>query len=293
MEKDKLKNKDLSKKIQVISANNLEELYYYQRSIMDLQVFGAGTTKEHLDLSGENQKSILFTRKIPELCQIEKKERYLDIGSASSLTQIIELGDKIVPKVLFDALESIGNPFVKNLATIGGNICYTKKRLTIFAPLLALEARLECKASQTESIYIPMAKFTEVPKGYFLSKIRVPIEDWDISIFKKMGPENSINEYSAFFTFLAQIEKAVVINVRIAFSANISFRHKELENKLLGIRLPLSSKYKNDFLEDAKTLYEENFSEQEKNIKESNKKNDALLKQQYLNLLSFSLDYLS
>ena len=289
MEKDKL---DFGKNIQVISAQNLEELFYFQKSIRDLYILGAGTTKEHLGNPSEDPKSILFTRTITDLCQIEKKERYIDIGSATSLIHILEIGEKIIPKVFYDALKSIANPFIKNLATIGGNICYTKKRLTLFSPLLALEAGLEFKASASDTLYIPISKFHEVPKGYFLSKIRIPIEDWDISIFKKLGPQETINAFSAFFTFLAQIEKTVVVDVRIAFCGNISFRHKELENKLLGIRLPLSNKFKNELILEAEKLYDLSFEEYQENNTIS-KTTDALLKQQYLNLLSFSLDYLS
>lgn len=195
MEKDKL---DFEKNIQVISAQNLEELFYFQKSVRDLYIVGAGTTKEHLSNSHKGIKSILFTRTITDLCQIEKKERYIDIGSASSLAQILELGEKIIPKVFYDALKSIANPFIKNLATIGGNICYTKKRLTLFSPLLALEAGLEFKASASDTLYIPISKFHEVPKGYFLSKIRIPIEDWDISIFKKTW---STRNNKCFFSF--------------------------------------------------------------------------------------------
>lgn len=291
MSNDKI---DFEKHIQVITAKNLEELFYYQKSIMDLHIFGAGTTKEHLVFEKATKKSIIFTRTIPELCQIEKKERFIDIGAGSTLSQVIDLGRKILPKALFDALESIGNPFIRNLATIGGNICFTKKKLTLFSPLLALEARLECKASLTDTLFIPISQFTGVPKGYFLSKIRVPIDDWDISIFKKLGPQSSINEYSAFFTFLVQIEKTIVVNVRIAFCEKFSFRQKELENKLLGIRLPLSSKFKNDLIQEAEALYDKNYAENRKNDKEPTNTNiDALLKQQYLNLFSFSLDYLS
>lgn len=297
-------NTSLIKDIQVITAKSLEELYYYQKSIMDLEIFGSGTTREHLDHNGTGKKSIIFTRTIPDLQFIDKKERYIEIGAASNLSQIIEFGDKIIPKVLFDALKSIGNPFIKNLATIGGNICYTKKRLTLFSPLLALEARLECRASLNDSIYIPISKFSKVPKGYFLYKIRVPIDDWDISIFKKLGPQNSVDRFSAFFTFLAHIEKAILVNVRIAFCGNFSFRHKELENKLLGIRLPLSEKFRADLLLEAEKLYDESFLEYKLDSKlqpdietktniETETDIEALHKQQYLNLVSYSLDYLS
>ena len=282
--------------IQVIYAKSLDELYYYQRSIMDLQVVGAGTTKEHLESTTQGKKSIVFTRGISDLCQIDKKERYIEIGSANSLTQIIDFGNKIIPQALFDALKSIANPFIRNLATIGGNICYAQRKLTLFSPLLALDARLEFKSTPIDTVYIPISQFKEVPKGYFLTKIRVPTEEWDISIFKRIGPQHSVNEFSAFFTFLAQIEKTLVVDVRIAFSGSITFRHKEIENKLLGVRLPLNPRLKNELIAEAKELYEKDYS---KNVTAKNTQDislsdtEALLKQQYVNLLSFALDYLS
>ena len=61
MEKDKL---DFGKNIQVISAQNLEELFYFQKSVRDLYIVGAGTTKEHLAIRVKTQNQFFLQEQL-------------------------------------------------------------------------------------------------------------------------------------------------------------------------------------------------------------------------------------
>ena len=110
-----------------------------------------------------------------------------------------------------------------------------------YASLMALDTRLEFK-NQNDTINENIRNFKDIPAGYILTNIRIPIVDADISIFRRIGPEHSITEQSASFAFMANTEKSSLINVRLAFSGPFTFQSKDLENSLIGRRLPLTQK---------------------------------------------------
>lgn len=272
----------------VVYAKNLPDVFYYLKTIQNLNILGSGTSHQHLH-NNENlelNQTALFLRNIEELRQIDKKERYIDFGCASTLSKMIAVGRKKLPSVLYDALIETANPLVRNIATIGGNICCQERKMTLFSPLLALDAKLEFKTSAQDSYFVPLSKFSSLDPLHLLTRVRVPIEDWDVSVFKKLGPSGGITDLSASYTFLAQSEKSILTDVRIAFCGVISLRSDELENRLIGTRLPLSPKLKNEVLEAAAIDFfnQSGFADIPLH---------PILHSQYVELLEYSLDQLS
>ncbi len=272
----------------IVYAKTLTDVFYYLKTIQNLKIFGSGTLEQHLH-KNENlplEQSALFLRNVEELTVIDKKERYIDFGSASTLAKMLEVGRKKLPSVLYESLLETANPLVRNIATIGGNISCSERKMTLFAPLLALDAKIECKSSIQDSVFIPFSKYTSIDSESIITKIRVPIEDWDVAVFKKLGPMGGINDLSASYTFLAQSEKGILTDVRIAFCGLISLRSDELENRLIGTRLPLSLKLKNEVLEAAAIDF---FNQSGNAIPPLH----PILHSQYVELLEYSLDMLS
>ena len=98
-------------------ANNLEEVFYQLKTIAKLQIVGGCTGNDDL------ADNFLSVRNLPELCRIDKHERFFEFGSALTLTELEDIGEKNLPVVLYEALKTIANSQVRNLATLGGNIC--------------------------------------------------------------------------------------------------------------------------------------------------------------------------
>lgn len=262
-------------------ARNIPEIFQQISSISELSILGGCTT---FSLNGRKfPEENLCVRNIEELKTLEKRERFLEIGSAVTLSQIEELGKNNLPLTIYEAVKSIANPFVRNLATIGGNICAPDFFYTMYAPLLALDARLEFQTSQ-ETSTISMYKFDKVPQNSILTKVRIPFYDWSIAIFKRVGPANQIDENSASFVFLADSNKSQISQLRIAFAGSFRFRDAELENKLIGAHLPLSENTISEFLLEA----EETFNKQSKKSSAN-----PILEKQFWNLLKYSLEQLT
>lgn len=261
----------------VFLARNIQELFYQTKTISALSVIGACTQLKHLP-----EKSISTTL-IPELKQITKHERFIEFGPGVTLSEILNLGSRHIPIILFKALETIANPFIRNIATIGGNICSEPLRQTLFAPLLALDTQLEIK-SPSETTYIPLLNFKSIPKDFILTNIRIPLNDWDVSVFNRVGPDYQITQNSASFAFLADSEKGTISSIKIAFSGLITFRCITLENKLLGLRLPLNFKDIPAYVQEASLIFDEAAEK---------KQYHPILRKQFQNLVRNSLEQLT
>lgn len=258
-------------------AKTIPELFYQLKSVAGLQAAGSCT---RLD---DNVNKVISIRGIPDLAVISKHERYLDCGPGVTLSRIIELARARVPEIFLEAIWSIANPFVRNIATIGGSICARGIKSTVYAPLLALDTRLEFR-SQTNTTYVPLVNFTEIPYGAILSNIRIPLSEWDIAVFRRFGPQHIITDTSASFAFLADTEKNAITNIKLAFSGPISLRCLEFENRLIGTRLPLSLKDIAMRVEIAAKQFDKVAESQNCNL---------MLREQFINLTRYSLEQLA
>lgn len=260
-----------------LMAKNVADIFYHIKTVQRVQLLGGCTQTD------EYHDKVISIRNINELKSIDKRERYIDIGPAATLSEIYSMGRANIPPVLYDAIGSISTEQVRNIATLAGNICANGQKQTLFAPLLALDARIEIKSAGLTK-YIPFTKFTKIPESFVITKIRIPLNDWEVSVFRRTGPVGRISEQSASFVFLLDSENDLIVNLKIAFAGVPVFRSRELENKLIGARLPLSEKTIETFLESAKKLSEPVFTESHA---------DPILKNQFLNLLNYELELLT
>lgn len=274
----------------VFIANNLSDVFYHLNNVANLQIIGGATQVDEL---AEESLSI---KNVPELKHIDKHETYIDFGPAVTLSQMLELEHNYLPQVLKDAIKSVGFYSVRNMATLGGNICAKDFKHTLWAPLLALNAYLEFKREknlkqtnnfkfikQKDTKLIPFDSFTEIPPKYVLTNIRVSLQDWDVSIFKRLGPSNKITNLSASFVFLVNTQKNIITNFKLVFSGPIVFHSRELENRLISAKLPLEKEVVVKFVEDAERIYDKEFSLDYVS---------PILKLEFLNLLRNSLEEL-
>lgn len=262
-------------------AQNLPEVFYQIKNTNDLNILAGCSCYALHDIPFPEKN--LSVRNIQELRHLEKRERYFEMGSAVTLNEIAELEAKNLPATIYEAVKSIANPTIRNLATIGGNICSKEFYHTLYAPLLALDARLEF-IDETETTNINIMKFENVPERSLLSKIKIPFEEWEVAVFKRLGPSHTINDLSASFVFLANSQKKQISNLRIAFAGKFKFRDTELENKLIGAHLPLSSNTISEFVIEAEAVFNQQADEAGA---------PPILKKQFWNLVNYSLEQLT
>lgn len=263
----------------VSHASNMQQLLSQMNNVSGLKIVGGCTA------ISEIPEKFISVRFIPELAHIDKHERYINFGAAVTLSEIIDVASNRVPTIFIEAIKSIANPNIRNIATLGGNICMEEngRKQTLYAPLLALDARLEIR-SPTETKYESLINFKGVGEKFVVTHIRIPTTEWDVSIFRRIGPSHKITDASASFAFLASSEKNVITDIRIALAGRVTFRAKNLAAIMAGMHLPLTEKN----IEDIKVGASSEFK---KNAK--GKTYPDTLRTQFMDLVEYSIEQLT
>lgn len=261
----------------ILYAKNTYELIKILNNNPGIQIVGGCTNIDDMP------DKFVSTHGIKELSQIVRHERFIDVGPGATLSDLQNVGQNHLPQILIDALNSIANPFIRNMATVGGNICSPGQKHTLFAPLMALDAKLEFR-NQLETKVENIRNFKSIPEGFILSNIRIPLVDAELSIFRKIGHEQRIGHNSASFAFIADTEKNSLLNVHLAFAGPFTFCSKDFENAVIGTRLPLTQK---DI-----AYIEERVAEEFQKASTDQMISDVM-KQQFFNLVRYSFEQLT
>lgn len=234
-------------------------------------------------------KSILLLRNLSELENIAKRERFIDFGAAANLNTIVALGEKNIPSILYQALSQAANPAIRCLATIGGNIAHAPMQHSCLIPLLALDSKIEIRTKK-ETFWLPLTQYCDESSRalrndpHIIVRIRVPLEKWTVSYYKRMGPAGYITDDTASFVFLARAQKNLLSDVKLLFGGKHLIKSKEVENLLTGKGLPIERRSIGTLMKEAEHILHETFS---------NLKISVFLKSCFLNLIEESIYLLS
>jgi CO/xanthine dehydrogenase FAD-binding subunit len=197
--------------------------------------------------------NIIALDRVDELRHITRTERYLEIGAMVRLSDILKLG-KVLPQILREALSRIANPQIRNIATIGGNICYPGWKLDTTCALVTLDAQYELRTG-TSSRWISATRFSSSSEEKILNKqelftrLRIPLEHWDYTVYRKFAANQFGSAYSGSTAFVARIQKNILSEVRLVFSGETMLRDKNSEAILAGKLLPLDRREGKAFIE--------------------------------------------
>ncbi len=254
---------------QVFRPYNLSELFSFWNRFPDAVLFAGGTDL----LRGQTKRLFTFPKtfisldKVEELKKISRTERYLEIGAAICLSDILRLG-KIVPEGMVAIINSIGNLRLRNLASIGGNILSTHRYSDLHAILIAQDATYELK-SASNARWISASKFvtsgTELlqEEQALISRIRIPISSWSYVFHKKIGLLNRDDPDGGTFLLLCNTEKNLIMDLRMIFVGSKIIRFKDLETNLIGQTVPIGEKSMESLLVNCSDLVASEMAENE------------------------------
>jgi len=241
---------------QVLMPANFQELFTVWNRFPDAVPLAGGAgliryQQKHLPVLPGN---IISLDNVNELKKIARTERYLDIGAMVRLNEIISLG-KIVPRIFTMTLEGMAGLHVRNIATIGGNLCDRYNRLDCAAPLAALDAHFELR-SAASARWISATRFlTPCPPALLpqelLTRVRIPLEHWDYSRYRKFNTPGS-NKSGNVIVLLMKNEKNILTDIRTAYSGAGLWQNRESRKILVGKNLPLAQKEVKLFFDDWK-----------------------------------------
>ena len=201
-----------------------------------------------------NNSRFIYIGEIEELSRISRTEKYLEIGAAVTISKMLNIGKNIIGSVLYNALLATGTPSIRNLATIGGNICAASAYSTILPVLYAVDTRVEIRSIR-KSYWLPLSRFilnsgkNILQEGDVLTRIRIPSEEWPYQCYKKITGRKTQRIASLVFCAIAETSKNVLSDIRLVYGAlgPKILRNREFELKLAGRKLPLSEKEVNAF----------------------------------------------
>jgi CO/xanthine dehydrogenase FAD-binding subunit len=203
---------------------------------------------------------------IDELKKISRTERYLEIGSKATLRDILKLG-RSVPAILRQVLEGAASPFLHPLIAFGACVQPKSRLSEIAAVLTALDARYELRSSPVSSRWLSASRYAALPEqgaGFsreLLTRIRVPLDEWDYTVYRKLRQVDDTGRGSMVILLLAKMQKDILTDIRVVLAAGTVHREKSAESFLTGKHLPLAGRdiepfvaYWRDCLASIKTL---------------------------------------
>lgn len=210
----------------------------------NLTIYAGGTDlmvryKNNTALLPKFNNNLIFIGNIDELKIIEDAGEELIVGAAVTLSELLR-NDK-TPEILKTAIRSIASPAVRNMGTIGGNICNGSPAGDTLPILYALEA--ECKVtSLSGSKEIPIEDFILGPrkielKGHeLLEKIIIPKTKFSEQVYEKVGARKASAISKLSFVAFKNISDNKIQDIRIAFGAVAPkvVKSKEIEKLLIG-----------------------------------------------------------
>ena len=161
----------------IISPKTKQELLKAMKENKSFR-FGAGYTDLILELKRNNSEGItvlnLALLKDKQFSAIEKTANGLRIGSLATIAQI-ENNDFIKKNfpVLQQAAYNLASSQIRQVATVGGNICTASPSGDVACALVALKARCEILSSSGKTRIVPIEEFFTGPRKTVLKKQEV------------------------------------------------------------------------------------------------------------------------
>ena len=182
---------------------------------------------------------------------ITENENGVRLGSGVTFAQILEWRPGgVVENLMQPMAAAFAGPLIRNLATVGGNICDASPAADVSPPLLALDARVKLESAGNASRLLTLEEFfqgvrqTALRSDELLTSIEIPQTDSsDQAFYYKLGKRKADAIAIVSVAIRLRRESDQVRNVRIALGAvaPVAMRAHEAEAKLLGHELSASN----------------------------------------------------
>lgn len=200
--------------------------------------------------------------KVQELRKTVRTEQFLEMGACTTFTGILSLAPTSLPEPLGSVIKAIGNRGLRNIATIGGNLCCENRFLDLWPFLSCMEAQVEFRSpsgSRWASVGHLCGEDNRplIPKASILSRVRIPLYNYDFIYYRKLGNSLYPSSDSAMFVCMANIARDKVEDFRLVFSGDKAFRLKDKEMSISGKKTSTPRREIRGFVAEYKKAFEE------------------------------------
>jgi xanthine dehydrogenase FAD-binding subunit len=195
----------------------------------------------------------LFLAKVPEMKNIVEDTEYIRIGAACTFTDMIE--SELVPPILKEAAAQIAAPAIRNLGTIGGNICNGSPKGDSALVLFAADAKLRLVSSRGERV-LPITAFylgrkkTALQADELLVEILIDRTDVSNYYYKKVGARDALAISRVSFAAILSVVDGKIMNCMTAFGAvsDVIIRRAEIDAMLIGKTMEEAKAVKEEYI---------------------------------------------
>lgn len=234
---------------QVYLPQTLIEFWSYLEGEPQAVIYAGGTDLLVKRRAGKAPATSIFIclERLTELRDVRETAFGIRIGAAVTHAELLHnpLILSFLP-VLDRALQTLGSPLIRNMGTIGGNICTASPAGDTLPPLYVLQAEVELCTRDSIRI-VPLGEFitgpgvTQLQKGEILTGVMVKKpEGYNIHHFEKVGQRKSLACAIASLAALLRISPSGVIeSARLAWGSvgPTVVRAATVENTLIGEKL--------------------------------------------------------
>ena len=231
-------------------VETLDEALELIDKLDDFKVIAGGTDLVmDLRIGRYKPRNIVDISNIRELDYIVDEGDKIRIGALTKLQEILESPIvKTKAPVLAEAIYQMASWQIRNIATIGGNLCNASPAADTAPPLMVLEAQLKL-ASKTGTRTVPITEFflgprkTVLKKNELLTEIIIPYEKDVGTSMIKLGRRNSFTLSVVAVAALVKVEDNKFKDVRVALNsvAPTPVRAKSVEKSLIDKEVTLEN----------------------------------------------------
>ncbi|MEM2958545.1 MAG: xanthine dehydrogenase family protein subunit M [Candidatus Jordarchaeaceae archaeon] len=249
-----------------LGMHNIPKCHYYRPStlrecfrvinahILKLKIIAGGTDIIPALRSGKLILSpdyhFVDISRIAEIKYVKKTNGIIKIGSVTTLWEVerSEIVRRYIP-VLVEAIQRIGSLQIRNVATIGGNLCNASPAADSAVPLLILDASVKIGAEKGERM-IGLSNFftgpgkTVLKPDELLLEVQIPVPPENaVCKFYKLGRRNAFTLSVISVGIYMEKNGNEVKDVRIALGAvaPVPMRARNAEEYLIGKKLDEST----------------------------------------------------
>ena len=224
------------------APQSLSELLAIRAEYPDAYLLGGGTDLGIL-ASKDRQRlgRVIWTALVPELTRIERTETHITIGAAVTYSAALPLFDELYPSFA-NLIRRIGSRQIRNLGTLGGNVCNASPIGDTPPCFLVLEASFIVRSLRgsreitADEFFVDYRK-TALAEDEILESIRIPLPQ-PHTIYKahKISKRFDQDISAVIGAFALTIRDGTVETVRVAFGgmAAIPARASKCEAALDG-----------------------------------------------------------
>lgn len=233
----------------VLIPESMEELWRIFEKHPGARVYAGGTdvlVKMRAGLEA-NASCLICLERIKELGAVSEDGETIRIGACTTHTRL--LGDPLVTKhlpILAQAVRVLGSVLIRNMGTIGGNVCTASPAGDTLPPLYVLDAELELRSANGTRC-VPIGDFITGPgrtvlgEGEILAALRVrKPRECNVFHYEKVGQRKGLCCAAVSLAAVLRVSSAGVVEKAALAWGSVGptiVRSEDVERMLVNERL--------------------------------------------------------